>query len=148
MQGGQGLLVARVGLQPQGGPQHIHVVVDGRAHRRLVAVEVVQIERLLGGVVGGVVELVAAHPHLHVGLAQMLVAVFQQGAEARDQIVIIVFAHQVADEVRPVLAGQAQLVLRTLKLALERMQQSPPVIGCGAVASGQRTRKQGNREQT
>jgi hypothetical protein len=142
----QSLLVARVGLQPQRGPQHIHVVVDGRAHRRLVAIEVVQIEYPFGCVVGGVVELVAAHPNLDVGLAQVLVAVLQQGTEARDHVVVVVFAHQVADEVRPVLARQAQLGLRTLKLALERVQQDQPMIGCRAVAGSQRTGKQRNRD--
>ena len=49
-------LVLHVGLQPQRGPQGVDVVVQRRRHRRLVAIEVVDVEHLVGRVVGGVVE--------------------------------------------------------------------------------------------
>jgi hypothetical protein len=90
----QRLLVLRVGLQPHSRPQGVQIVVERRHHRRVVPVEIVEVEHLLGRVVGGVVEVVVADAHLDVGLAHVLVAVLEQGSEARRQIVVVVLAHQ------------------------------------------------------
>ncbi len=128
MQGRQRLLVARVGLQPHGRAHGIHVVVDGREGGRLVAVEIVEVEGLFGRIVGGVVELVAAHAHLDRGLAHVLVAVLEDGAEARAQIVVVVLAHEVADEVGAVLAGHFQLLLGAAELVLEGVQDDQTMV--------------------
>ena len=148
VQQSQCLLVAGVGLQPQGGAQGIHVVVHGNAHRRLVAIEVVQVEQLLRGVVGGVVELVAAHPDFHVGLANMLIAVLQQGPETRGQVVVVVVAHEIADEIRPFLAGESQLLLGPVEFGFERVEQDQPRVGGrGRGTGGERARQPGQGQK-
>ena len=49
----------------------------------------------------------------------MLVVVFEQGPEARGQVIVVVFAHQVADEVGAVFSRKAQTLLGARKLGLE-----------------------------